>query len=84
VNSGFFSGLPESRKFAIDFFEIFYHKNCSNDENISKKAISNLRDSCKHEKIPEFAQIVRFRANLREFGRFRANDFFDENCSNIQ
>jgi hypothetical protein len=48
----------ESRKFVIAFFEISYHKNCSNDENISKKASRIREKSCEY---------------LREFGRFRAN-----------
>jgi hypothetical protein len=61
----------------LNYFELFYHKNCSNDENISKKAIANYCDSCKPEKIPEFTRIIpnsreftsRIRTKSPEFGR---------------
>jgi hypothetical protein len=56
----FFSGLHELRRFAIAFFEISYHKNCSNDENnlFRKK---QLRNRVNPKKIPnshEFLSIL--------------------------
>jgi hypothetical protein len=62
-------------------FGSFFHKNCSNDENISKKAIANYCDSSKPEKIPEFTQILvnshhefaRNRPNSPDFSRILAN-----------